>query len=609
MKKSRILLPIAMLALTIGLVGCGPKGGEQGKSDNPTSQKEGQQEKIVIEASTKTLILGETVQLAAKVGDKALEGVTWESDKPEIASVDAKGLVTSKAVGSAKITAKKDGYKDGTVSIKVELEKITVSAEGDKKSILAGETVKLTASQQGVKWESSDPSVATVNEQGVVTGVKFGEAVITASKEGFDPGKITINVVRPEVSLKIDLTTGAYHHSADGWWELPSSGGMGFSMQTVAGWNPIAQQTSWGQQSEDPVETYIGGFGEGDKETVKFSSSKAVKAEIVLDIGNSSEVALGSVMSVKLNDKAIDLSEVTLEAHAGDWGNTLTFGELSLGELDIVSGENTLEFGFLAATNIFLNEVHLYAGDATVTLVPPALKEQIVISANETEVIEEQTIQLTASVADVTWVSLDEQVATVDQTGKVTGVKMGKVNIRALKEGMYSVQVEILVNPKPVAGQILLEAEAAEELKDVQPGSFNQGEPMIMQDGGMMGGNEVHSGGAYVTMWGGDSLTLTFIFNAETAQTMVLSVVGSAPMSMGGEAAAFVFADSMAVKMNEVEVTPVEGAEFPAPEGYSSTMSEVVFGDVAVNAGENTLVVEITGSIPSLDVFKLSVKA
>ncbi len=607
MKKSKILLPLALLGLVFGVAACNGGEKKEGGEDTPTSQvTPGKEEKITITAKDdkKTLILGETVQLTASV-----EGVTWESKKPEVATVDANGLVTSVGVGSTTITASKEGYKAGTISIKVDLKDIVVTAQGET-TLLAGQTVQLKADQEGVKWESSDPEVATVNDAGLVTAIKFGTVTITASKDGFNPAKTTINVVRPEVNAKFDLTTDADHYSADGWWEL-GGGGM-FAMQQIVGWSPIAQNMSWGQQEENP-ETFVGGFGVGDKETVKFTSDKANKAEIVLDIGNSDEVKLSEVMAIKLNEAAIDLSAITLEAHAGDWGNTLTFAELSLGEQNLLAAENTLEFTFLAETNIFLNEIHLYAGDAKVALVAPTAKTQIEIIATEIEVIEEQTIQLNASETGVTWMSLDETVATVDQTGVVTGVKMGRVNIRAKKEGFYSVQVEITVNPKPVAGQILLEAEAAEELAGIEPGSYAQGQPMIMQDGGQggWGGSEVHSGGAYVTGYGIDSLTLTFKFTATAAQTMVLSVVGASSAMKsdysGYEAQAL--ADIMTITLNEQAVNVGEAA---FPEGgsmMSNPMSEVVIGDVNVQAGENTLVVALSGGLPNLDVFKLSVKA
>ena len=487
-------------------------------------------------------------------------------------------------------------------------EKITVTAAGDKKTLALNETVKLTASVEGVTWESSDATIATVANDGTVTAVGYGEVTITAKKEGYNNGTIALNVPRPAASATFDLTTAAEHYSADGWWELPTSG-MGFAMQTVNGWNPIAQQSSWGQQTEEPAETFIGGFGVGDKETIKFAASKAEKAELMLNIGNSDEANLAEIMSIKLNGAAVSLTGKTLEAHAGDWGNSLEFGDVSLGNLDIAAS-NTLEIEFLQATNIFLNELAVYAKEATVTLTNPAAKQQIEVVNNNLEVIVEETvnIQVKNNLAGVTYVSSDETVATVSNAGVVTGVKVGKTNVTVKKEGMYSVRLEITVKPKPVAGQILVEAESAEELAELTPGSFNMSGPSIMQDGGMMGGNEVHSGSAYVMNFGSDGLTLTMKFQATANATMVLSVVGSSPMSMGGEAAAYVLKDGMSIKLNNNNVTIPETAEFPAPEGYTSSMAEVVIGDVAVKSGENTLVVTIEGSCPSLDVFKLSAK-
>lgn len=487
-------------------------------------------------------------------------------------------------------------------------ERITVTAAGDKKSLALNETVQLTAkvgeaALEGVTWESSDANVATVNN-GLVTAVGYGEATITAKKDGYNNGSIGITVPRPAASATFDLTTAAEHYSADGWWELPT-GGMGFAMQTVNGWNPIAQNMSWGQQEENP-ETFIGGFGVGDKETIKFAASKAEKAELMLNIGNSDEVNLEEIMTIKLNGTAINLAGWALEAHAGDWGNSLEFSDLSLGNLDLAVS-NTLEFEFLKDTNIFLNELAVYAKEATVTLTNPAAKQQIEVVNDKLEVIVEETvnIQVKNNLAGVTYVSSDETIATVSNAGVVTGVKVGKTNVTVKKEGMYSVRLEITVKPKPVAGQILVEAESAEELAELTPGSFNMSGPSIMQDGGMMGGSEVHSGSAYVMNFGSDGLTLTMKFQATANATMVLSVVGSSPM---GGSAAYVLKDGMSIKLNNNNVTIPETAEFPAPEGYTSSMAEVVIGDVAVKSGENTLVVTIEGSCPSLDVFKLSVK-
>lgn len=597
MKKNKVFLPLTALALLVsfGLAACNnqQQGGNGGEAQ---SSQSGQQEKITITAAEgkKNLILGETVQLTASV-----DGVTWASKNPEICTVSPSGLVTSVGKGSATITANKEGYKEGTISIKVDLETIKVTAAGET-SLLAGQTLQLSADKNDVTWASSDAEVASVDQTGKVTAIKFGSATITASKDGFNPGSIEINVVRPEASVVFDLTTAAEHYSADGWWSITTNS-FGMSMESGGGATPVTQTQSWGQETSG--DTYIGAFGAGDKETVKFTSSKAVKAEIVVNMGNSDELALSEAMNIKLNGAAINLTNVTLPAHAGDWGNTLTFEDLSLGEQDLISGENVLVFEMLSEAAPYLNEVSIYAGDAQVALINPPEKAQIAVEAEKLDVIVEETVQITTQVQDVTFVSSDEAVATVDENGLVTGVAVGIANITLKKEGMYSIRVQITVNPKPVAGQIIVEAEDAPEASE----SDYQGY-MIMKDGSGWGSSGVHSGGAYVTSFMGSGLTLTLTFNAEQAAKMILSVVGSAPMSMGGDASPFVFAENVSITFNETALEFGE-QQFPAPEGYSSEMVEIELGEVDVKAGENTIVFTTTGSCPSLDCFKLTPKA
>ena len=597
MRKNKFLIALAAVTLVFsGLVACGNKG------DNQSQNK---QEKITITApdSNKNLILGNTMQLTASVA-----GVTWASKNPEFATVDQTGLVTSVDVGNATITASKEGYKEGSIVIKVDLQKIVITAENGKTELLAGEKVKLTADQQGVTWESADSTIASVDAQGEVTAVKFGTVEIKAKKTGFNDGSITINVVRSAASLKIDLTTGADHYSADGWWEAPtSSGGMMFSMEEIDGPTPIAQQNSW--MGGGDGDKFVGGFGAGDKETVKFSSNKAGKAEFVLNIGNADAAVLKDFMTITLNGVQVDLTGIELEAHAGDWGNSLAFGDVSLGELDIAT-DNTLIFEMIAANSLYLNELTLYAGDATVALVEPAAKTQVTVKAAELEVIVDETVAIESDMTGLTYTSVDPTIADVDAAGIVTGLKSGKTNITVKKEGFYSVRVQITVNPKPVVGQILVEAEDGEEVSESMGGDTYYVQSDNSQWGG---GSAVHSGGAYVTffsMGGGDvNLTLTIKFQATEKKVMQLSVVGSAPANfMGGESSPYVFADSATLKVNTTDIAFGEQA-FPAASGFNAEMSEVIIGDVEVEAGENTLVFTTTGSAPSLDVFKFSPKA
>ena len=119
MKFKKCLGALAIL-LALTTVACNG-GGNSSAAPNNGSKSNSQQSTSVLPSinvtaadNKKTLEVDETVKLTSDV-----EGVTWESSAPAVATVDGEGLVTAVAAGTAKITAKKDGYKEGSISITV----------------------------------------------------------------------------------------------------------------------------------------------------------------------------------------------------------------------------------------------------------------------------------------------------------------------------------------------------------------------------------------------------------------------------------------------------------------------------------------------------------
>ena len=136
MKKRSIFLPFVTLALAIGLVACGGNNAQSqsqsggGNSSQPSSSIPAKPKITVAAADNKTTLeIGESVQLSAKEGDAALDGVTWTSSEATVASVSDAGLVTALKKGETTITAKKDGYTAGSLTIKVNGQEIEVQVE------------------------------------------------------------------------------------------------------------------------------------------------------------------------------------------------------------------------------------------------------------------------------------------------------------------------------------------------------------------------------------------------------------------------------------------------------------------------------------------------
>lgn len=151
-------------------------------------------ESIEISPAKVTLTqIGETAQLTVKImpEDATYTDMTWTSSDESIATVTQEGLVTAVAEGNATLTVSV-GEISATCNITVAIERIEVeSIEVSPAEVTLtqiGETAQLAAqvmpenaTDAQITWTTSDEAVATVTEEGLVTAVANGKAVITAS--------------------------------------------------------------------------------------------------------------------------------------------------------------------------------------------------------------------------------------------------------------------------------------------------------------------------------------------------------------------------------------------------------------------------------------------
>ncbi len=136
---------------------------------------------------------------------------TWRTNKSSVATVDSKGIVTGKAVGTCTVSATSGSYK---FECQVEVSRTRIPVAGisiDKQSItvvrkLTGK-IQATISPQNATdskptWSSANERIATVDSNGIVTGVNMGKTTITAkTKTGGFKAICEVEVVKAPVPI------------------------------------------------------------------------------------------------------------------------------------------------------------------------------------------------------------------------------------------------------------------------------------------------------------------------------------------------------------------------------------------------------------------------
>lgn len=182
MKKKIMSMVIAAAAMALSLVGCGVDISSIGLPPNVVMEK-GETQQLEIEYGTDDKAEQEKIAEAA-----SKLTIEWTSSDEEVITVDATGLITAVGAGEADVTASaKDVNISSTTHVKVVITPTGVEAPETLELVTNGENsknldAKMTpedATEVKLAYTSSDESVATVDENGLVTAVADGECTIT----------------------------------------------------------------------------------------------------------------------------------------------------------------------------------------------------------------------------------------------------------------------------------------------------------------------------------------------------------------------------------------------------------------------------------------------
>ena len=337
-----------------------------------------------------------TKKMVAKVQpiDTAFQDVTWKSSNTKVATVDSSGNVTAVGNGTCKITATTtDGYSssgssDVTVDIKAEsinLDKTSLDFTnlGVNEKLKADVSPSFSTINRPVKWSSSDTNVAKVDNDGNVTPVGNGTCKITATTT--DNKTVDWESSNPEI-VSID-STGKITGKKGGTAKITATVGNVKAEKEVKVVVPIESVSLSGDDSILKGETKrltatINPEDTTDDKTITWSSDDE------------------NVLFVDQNGQIRGIKEGTANVKA------------------VVAGKETTK-------QITVNEIHI---------------NSIAIDGDqEFEMIKNQTKNLSVTInpenttddKGVVWKTNNEEVARVDNDGKVTALKEGEATITA----------------------------------------------------------------------------------------------------------------------------------------------------------------------------------
>ena len=393
------------------------------------------------------LFVGDKDTIVAKLNPIEAGDITFTSTNSSIVTVDDEGNVVAVGEGEADIILSFDGdnkYRDAEdVFVTVTVSKIdtVINVDEDSLELFVGDedsvVAELTPNDAGsVSFVSSDESVVTVDEEGNVVAVGEGDAVITISFDGDDKYEaaedvfVTVSVSKIDTNISVD--------------DVELELNVGDEDSIVAELTPDEAGNVSFVSSDESVVTVdedgsVVAVGEGEATiTVSFAGDDKYEA--------ADDVVVA--VSVSKIDTSIDVDEDSLELFVGDDGSivaeldpedagdvTFTSSDESVVTVDedgsvvaVGEGEATITVSFAG------DERYNAAENVTVTVTVSKIDTNIDVDEDSLKLFVGDEDSIIAELdpeeaGNVTFVSSDESVVTVDVDGNVVAVGEGEAVI------------------------------------------------------------------------------------------------------------------------------------------------------------------------------------
>lgn len=390
---------------------------------------------MTLNYNTRTIAKGKTFTLKPVFNPATVTNkkVTWKSSNTSKATVSSSGVVKGVNGGAAVITCiSEDGGYMAFCVVNVEevATSITLSPSSTKLGLGKKLTIKATiksnfSTNQKLKWSTSNSKVATVNQNGQITGKKLGKCVITArSTDGSGrSGSCSVTVVRQVTGLKLNKTT------------IRMLEGRTTTIRaTVTPSNATAKKVTWSSSDENiaTIDTsgMIMAIQEGRCKITATSTDGSKKKATCWVYVSTAVPATGVTVSQKdmimVRGTSAQIS-VTIQPSGSTDG--IQYASDNSNVASITSK------GRVTARKPGVASIIVTTSSGRQTMV-----NVTVVGLNKTTLVmrqyETENLWVEAVSTNVTWQSQDTSIATVDQSGRVVCRKPGTTSIVASVNGI-----------------------------------------------------------------------------------------------------------------------------------------------------------------------------
>ena len=209
-------------------------------AETPTVEPEPTQDPVLVVTKSKKVKMNIGARAQIDLNGKKASG--YKSASAKIASVSKTGLVTALKTGKAKITITLSNKKKLVLTVQVVDPSVPTGITMAKKgAVTIGTPLRLEpvlkpeTAVSKITWKSSDPKVATVSAEGVVTGLKRGKVKITATTANKKSATTTLTVAPVPVSVQV-IAHGEcenYNHVGYNWRETYTVNGVSVGSEPV----------------------------------------------------------------------------------------------------------------------------------------------------------------------------------------------------------------------------------------------------------------------------------------------------------------------------------------------------------------------------------------